>query len=97
MARKITTDAINAFMSAIAFRRDNTDVIIDNSYVHLVLHNHIIAKRAVGSNDIMVTNADYFTNTTKERLNGLPGVSVCQRKGVWFLNGEEWDGSWKTV
>lgn len=97
MARKITTDAINAFMSARTFNRDNTSVQIFDGCVCLYLHDNLIATRAVGSNSMQVTNADYFTRTTKERLNGLPGVSVCQRKGVWFLNGEEWDGSWTTV
>lgn len=97
MARKITTDAISAFMSARAFCRDNTWVMVDTETVGLSLHGHTIARRKIGSNEIEVTNAGWFTNTTKERLNGIPGVSVCQRKGVWFLNGEEWDGSWTTV
>lgn len=97
MARQITTDAINAFMSARTFIRDNTGVYVIDGEVGLMLHGHIIAKRQIGSNDIMVTNAGYFTNVTKERLNGLPGVSVCQRKGVWYLNGWVWDGSWTSV
>ena len=94
MARKITTDAINAFMSARTFNRDNTTVAIEDGNVKLYLHGHLIARRNVGSNDLEVTNADYFTATTKERLNGLPGVQVNQRKGVWYLNGCAWDGSW---
>lgn len=106
MARKITTAAIEAFMSAKPFSRDNTTVSIEverdeeNKYCEVVtlrLHGSTIAKRAVGSNEILVTNADHFTNTTKERLNGIPGVSVYQRKGKWFLNGKEWDGSWTQV
>lgn len=106
MARKITTDACNAFMSAKPFSRDNIMVSIEVErdeenkcceVVTLRLHGSKIAKRAVGSNEILVTNAGYFTNTTKERLNGIPGVSVNQRKGQWFLNGKEWDGSWTHV
>lgn len=98
MARKITTDAVNAFMSAKPFYRDNTAVTIENySTIKMRLYGHLIVRREIGSNSVEVTNAGYFTNTTKERLNGLPGVSVCQRKGVWYLNGVEWDGSWKTV
>ena len=104
MARKITTDTVNAFMSAKPFSRANSSVYVELDIVtheqlevFMSLHGHDIARRKIGSNDIEVTNADYFTNTTKERLNGLPGVSVCQRKGVWFLNGEEWDGTWKVV
>jgi len=103
MARKITTDAINAFMSARTFNRDNTSVEVrpfkDEKVdsVILKLHGNVIARRLVGSSTIEVCDGNYPSNTTKERLNGLPGVSVCQRKGVWFLNGEEWDGSWTTV
>lgn len=103
MARKITTDAINAFMSAKPFCRDNTSVEIrpfkaeTEKSVILKLHGNVIARRLVGSNTIEVCDGNWQTNTTKERLNGIPGVSVCQRKGVWFLNGEAWDGGWKTV
>lgn len=97
MARKITTDAINAFMSARTFNRDNTTVVIEEDNVKLYLYGHLIARRVVGSNSIRVSNAAHFTNTTKERLNGLPGVQVNQRKGVWYLNGKEWDGSWTSV
>lgn len=98
MARKITTDAINAFMNGENFSRDNTSVSV-NSFgdVVLMLHGNQIAQKRKIENDLQISNAGWFSTTTKERLNGLPGVSVCQRKGVWFLNGEEWDGSWTTV
>lgn len=98
MARKITTDAVNAFMNGENFSRDNTSVSV-NSFgdVVLMLHGNQIAQKRKIENDLQISNAGWFSTTTKERLNGLPGVSVCQRKGVWFLNGEEWDGSWTTV
>jgi hypothetical protein len=97
MARKITTQACNAFMSAKGFTLDNTTVSVFDGKIVLSLHGHTIARREVGSNEIQITNAGWFSNTTKERLNGLPGVSVVQRKGVWFLNGKEWNGEWVTV
>lgn len=97
MARKITQDAVNAFMAGATFSRDNTQVRIENETVILSLHGNDIAERITYSRPIRVSNAGWFSNTTKERLNGLPGVSVCQRKGVWYLNGKEWDGSWTTV
>jgi len=40
-----------------------------------------------------ITTADYPTATTKERLNGLPGVRVHQYKGELYLNNKRWDGS----
>lgn len=105
MARKITTDAINAFMSAKPFNRDNTSVTIElvkfamfeEKFVVLRLHGNKIAQRIVGSNELEISNGGWSSNTTKERLNGLPGVSICQRKGVWYLNGEAWTGEWVTV
>jgi hypothetical protein len=38
-----------------------------------------------------------MSRTTKERLNGLTGVEIRQAKKKWFLNGQEWDGSWIKV
>ena len=46
---------------------------------------------------LSVSNAGWATNTTKERLNGIPGVRVNQKNWNWFLNGVEWDGSWKRI
>lgn len=106
MARKITTEACNAFMNGLNFKKDNTYVELveerDEVYslvevAYLKLHGNKIAKFFLNTREIMVSNAGWFSNTTKERLNGIPGVSICQKKGVWFLNGEEWDGSWITV
>ena len=95
MARKITTQAVNAFMIARKnFSQDNTTVTIEGNVITMRLHGNAIARRVVGSNDIEVSNGGWSSNTTKERLNGLPGVSVCQRKGQWFLNGNAWNGEW---
>ncbi|ANA49155.1 hypothetical protein PMW_30 [Pseudomonas phage phiPMW] len=99
MARKITTDAINAFMAGEKFNRDNTMVSVgpNTGACGLHLHGNLIATRERGLGEIEISNAGFFTNTTKERLNGIPGVSICQRKGVWYLNGNEWDGSWTKI
>lgn len=98
MARKITVEAINAFMSGQKFNKDNTSVLPGEGTgtIHLFLHGNKIASKELDGS-IYVSNAGWFSTTTKERLNGIPGVSVCQRKGVWYLNGEEWDGSWKKI
>lgn len=102
MARQITTQACNAFMSAKPFNKDNMSVVVEPvsfPLVHMYLHGNLIAKRFIeeGKTVLMVSNAGWATSTTKERLNGIPGVSVVQRKGVWYLNGKEWDGRWTTV
>lgn len=97
MARQITVESCNAFMSARKMSKQNMLVIVEDLNVKMYLHGNLIAKREIGSNNIMISNAGWFSTTTKERLNGLPGVSVCQKKGVWFLNGNEWNGEWSRV
>lgn len=97
MARQITVESCNAFMSARKMSKQNMLVIVEDNVVKMYLHGNLIARREVGSNDLQITNAGWFSTTTKERLSGLPGVSVCQKKGVWFLNGNEWNGKWVTV
>lgn len=103
MARKITTEAVNAFMNGQKFNKDNTTVEIrpfkleDKESSILKLHGNVIARRTLDGQLLEVCDGNWQTNTTKERLNGIPGVCVCQRKGVWFLNGKEWDGSWTAV
>lgn len=97
MARQITVESCNAFMSARKMSKQNMLVIVEDLNVKMYLHGNLIAKREIGSNNIMISNAGWFSTTTKERLNGLPGVSVCQKKGIWFLNGNEWNGEWTSV
>lgn len=61
----------------------------------MTLHGNIIAMK----NDInlKISNCGYFTNTTKERLNAILlafGLgAIKQKKGKWYLNGEEFSGS----
>jgi hypothetical protein len=65
--------------------------------VVLKLHGNAIARRDVGSTDFEVCDGGWTSNTTKERLNGLPGVRVNQKAYAWYLNGVEWDGSWTWI
>lgn len=44
--------------------------------------------------NLWITDAGYMTNTTARGLNALPGVKVSYKKGVWSLNGAEWNGEW---
>jgi hypothetical protein len=61
----------------------------------LFLFNNKIAEHR--DDGLYITNAGWFSLTTKERLNGLPDVSIRQSKKKWYLNGNEWDGSWIKV
>ena len=103
--RRITQAAIQAFLSGEEFSRDNTRVEVrpfkgatENSVV-LVLHNNPIARyiKSQGVASLQVCDGNWQTNTTKERLNGLPGVRVHQKAGQWYLNGVAWDGCWTHV
>jgi hypothetical protein len=91
--RAITQNAINAFLSAQKFRNDNTIVEVKENVTVLKLHGHSIAYLYNDTErTLSITNCGWFSNTTKERLNGLPNVQIVQKKGVWYLNGNEWDG-----
>lgn len=91
--RKITEQSINAFMAAKEFKSSNTTVEVKENVTILKLHNNPIAYRYNDpENTLSITNCGWQSNTTKERLNGLPNVSIKQSKGKWYLNGEFWDG-----
>ncbi len=98
--RKITKQAIDAFMNAQPFKMSNTKVIVhdyatDGTITQLFLHDNLIAESS--ETDLRITNAGWQSNTTKERLNGIPGVRISQKKGKWYLNNVEWDGRWIKV
>jgi hypothetical protein len=91
MSRKITEQVASAFLN----RRPKS---IGNSSTDghvLLLHGNRIAEWH--GDDLWITNAGWSSNTTKERLNGLPGVRIHQKDFAWFLNGKQWDGSWTSV
>lgn len=89
--RKTTRTAVNAFLAGNKITVSNTTT--DGQSLFL-FGNKIAEKRTDG---IYITNAGWKSATTKERLNGLPGVSINQDKGNWFLNGKPWDGKWIKV
>lgn len=61
----------------------------------LSLYDNPIAKIVNG--DLYVSTAGYYTMTTQERLNRIPGVKVVRKGGNWTLNGADWDGDWIKV
>jgi hypothetical protein len=90
--RQITQNSVNAFLNGETFKSSNTTVHISSDKTILRLHGNLIAVKDKGTEKISITNAGWKSNTTKERLNGLPNVSICQRKGLWYLNGVLWNG-----
>lgn len=106
--RKITAEAIAAFLAGKSFNKQNTSVEVrpwqqtpfPRDQVILLLHGNPIARYEVGDislRSLRVCDGGWQTRTTADRLNGLPGVRVHQKAGQWYLNGEAWDGSWSTV
>ena len=105
--RKITEQATNRFMNPASYgitptrgwKSGNTQVTVtceNNVYTaHLYLHGNEIARR--DHTKMEINHQGYQTNTTKERLNGLPSVSIHQKDFVWYLNNEVMPEGWVKV
>lgn len=98
--RKTTAEAVNAFLNSKNLKIGNTEVVVNEyssggTITQLYLHGNLIAESS--DTGLKITNAGYFTNVTKERLNGFPGITINQAKGKWYLNGIYWDGKWTTI
>lgn len=100
MSRKITQESCNAFHLGRKFKKANMEVEVENvilssggnnyTRVAMYLHGNCIARyNHDGKWKTEITDAGWSTTTTKERLNGLDGVSIYQKKWVWYLNGKE--------
>lgn len=89
--RQVTYRVVGAFNAHRAARLSNTESTGKALYLH---GNKIAEHREDG---LWVTNAGWSSNTTKERLNGIEGVSVNQKNFTWYLNGKEWNGGWVRV
>lgn len=101
--------AVGSFTIEIGFMRKVTEIVcasfearvkksVGNTRTDgetLYLHDNAIAQWR--EDGLYITNAGWPTVTTKERLNGLKGVSISQAKSRWYLNGEQWNGAWVKV
>lgn len=86
--RQITEQIVRAFEGGYSKKISNSET----DGTSLWLHDNKIAEHRDGG--IWITNAGWMSRTTKERLNGITGVSISQKRGEWYLNGNLWDGSW---
>ena len=96
MSRKITNESIDKFLSRETFKKSNMEVDQCFGQYRLKLHGNTIAVLDE-FNMLSISNAGWESNTTKERLNGLPHVRINQKKFQWYLNGNEWNGEWTRV
>ena len=94
--RKITQESVDKFLSRETFKKSNMEVDQCYGQYRLKLHGNTIAVLDE-FNMLSISNAGWESNTTKERLNGLPHVRIHQRKFQWYLNGNEWNGEWTRV
>lgn len=88
--RKISKEAMQAFINDTPICIGNTKVIVDET-TRMYLFGNMIAEKIEGH--LFVTSAGWKTATTKERLNAIPGVSISQKNNTWYLNGKEWNGN----
>jgi hypothetical protein len=88
--KNISFDASQAFNANKNFKNTNTVVsnVLNETNLYL-FGNNIAGKDKTG---FYIDSCGWFTNTTKERLNALIGVSIQQKKGIWYLNGNVWNG-----
>ena len=90
--RKITREIVAAFMN----RETKTIGNSRTDKTTLYLHGNAIAKHCLDGS-MKITAAGWNTPTTRERLNGLPGVKVYVRNHQLYLNDRPWDGKWTKV
>jgi len=92
--RQITLQSKEAFYQAKSFKKANMEIEVLSNVTIMYLHGNAIAYMY---NDpqrtLAITNCGWESNTTKERLNALDGVTISQKNFIWYLNGKEWNGS----
>ena len=92
MSRKITQESVQAFYNRAKFNKSNMSVeLTDEGLPLLKLFGNTIA--GMDRMGVWITDAEWPTRTTFERLNGLDDIRVSTKKGQTYLNGEAWDGS----
>lgn len=94
--RKVTDQIVSAFLNGDTKTVGNTST----NGLQLFLHGNKIAEKREnqkGGLELWVSTCGWNTNTTRERLNALPGVHVQQKKGILYLNDKEWNGDFVPV
>jgi len=93
--RKITKESVRAFYKQERFYKNNTSVVDTFFGARFYLHNNLIAE--IKNGKLFIANCGWFSNTTKERLNGILDYigkpRIYQKRFEWFLDGEKWNGN----
>jgi hypothetical protein len=93
--RKITRKAVTALQRRKNFSSGNTAIKVIGDTATMYLHGNAIARLTNGK--LEVSHCGWQTNTTRERLNGLNGVSIYQKNFIWYLNGAVMADGWNEV
>ena len=106
--KKITREAVEALFNGQHFNKGNTRVALrvaptGGTVAELILHGTAIARRYLQTGTVLIRHADWTTNTTKERLNGV--LAMVGRAGIhqkdfrWYLGDRAWDegANWTKV
>ena len=91
--RKITKESVNAFFNNYNYNKSQTLYqSLAGKFLSTWKFNRLFNK----DRNLSINNCGWFSNTTKERLNGLLSYlgneGIYQKNFVWFLNGEAWNG-----
>ena len=92
--RLLEKKMVSAFNGMYNWNGNNTSVVSDGKESRVYLHGNLIAINKDGKKSF--SNAGWFSNTTKSRLNAL-GLGVCQKNYKWFVKGQEWKGEFMSV
>jgi len=97
--RQITKQSINAFYNKGKLKKQNMNIYYCSfdQTSRMLLHSNCIATYDHANKHLKISNCGWFSNTTKERLNALEGVSIQQKSFKWYLNGVEWNGEPITI
>lgn len=100
--RKITEQAVNAFLGNRNFKLSNMEVFINYDVTLMLLHGNVIAQINKATGNISLNHCGWQTNTTKERLNGLLDKlnkpRIYQKAFVWYWkDGEEFKDGWNRI
>lgn len=86
--RKITENAVNAFVLRKSFSSGNTTVCKEENTVSFILHRNKIA--SLTGNQLTVSSYGWETPTTKERLNGILKAfnlpHIVQKDFTWYFS-----------
>lgn len=87
---KAPVEICRAFNNNYTLIRKNCRVESDGHVTTMTLFGNTIAAKQ--GNELVISTRGYNTQATRRYLNVINGVNIHVKKGVTYLNDEEWDG-----